>query len=67
MRWCTDGRYKGGGYWRCRVKHRQAAQAQYERMTGFEYNRRLLQLRRWKALDRRRKRKESLGSLQIEG
>lgn len=59
MYWNKDGRLPAGGRWYCAAKHRAHQRERYERMSGPKYSRRLLQIRRQKALMRRRKRHEA--------
>lgn len=44
-------------WWECRVENRARCQRRYERLSGPEYNRLLLEHRRTKGLARQRKRK----------
>ena len=59
MLWNRAPHYNNGGFWKCRVKHREKARAAYEQMSSLEYNRILLRHRRSKALERRREREAS--------
>jgi hypothetical protein len=57
MAWLVDDRYIAGGYWRCRVQVAAAARKRYaERPNGIWYNRKLLLIRRQKAMVRRHRR-----------
>lgn len=61
MYWIKDPRYKADGFWRCAVHQRTKMRRLYASLDEFAYNRRLLQLRRTKALARRRKREAARG------
>lgn len=50
--WNTDPRYRLGGYWRCAVTWRERNAAQYAALDYIAYQRRLLRIRRTKALAR---------------
>jgi hypothetical protein len=59
MRRNTDRRYRGGFYWRCKVKDRAQSHAYYyERMPFRVRGKRLIVDRRGHALKRRRERQE---------
>jgi hypothetical protein len=53
-----DSRYRGGGYWRCPLDRRERSKRHYEALTNRQYNKRLLDQRRSKALIRIRERAE---------
>lgn len=61
--WHPDARYKAEGFWYCRVKNREANKKWSDNLHGVAYARRLMRQRRWKAIDRRRRREREMREL----